>query len=376
MNTLKKIFAITLCLLLSFTCLAGCHEKGEIAVTVGDYTFTSGYYACALVYADMEARALVDAELSMQDASEEDAQDATESTTESAPEEVVYHEHKVEDTDYVKWVEDTALATLKKVAAAKTLCAKAGVTLSAEDESLAKENVNLIWNEYGYSELMENNGVSKETFIEYMKDGFLTDSYFDHLYGKGGEKEVNAKKINKQLSDNYALVNTIDVDFSEFSEDQIKQETEKFQAYEKDLKDGKKTFEQVLLDYTNTSAEDHKHEEAHEGEPKDPHATILGSEETEYFSENFEKAKEMKVGEVKLLTLEDQAGLSLVVKQDIMDDPYYLNTLDSELRHGVIGDAFEEDIVKFAEGLAVEINKSSTKQFNVKKMEYPETAAY
>ena len=32
MNTLKRTLALMLCVLLTITCLAGCHQKGEIAV--------------------------------------------------------------------------------------------------------------------------------------------------------------------------------------------------------------------------------------------------------------------------------------------------------------------------------------------------------
>ena len=352
MNNLKRFFALVLCLALVVVCFAGCHKKGEIAVTIGNYSFSSGYYACALVYADMEARAEVESQLSE---SEE-----TETTT------IDYFAQKIDDMDYTAWVEKTALDNLKKIAVTRDLCDKEGVKLDAADEDLAKENVNLAWNSYGYSELMEKNGVSKETFIEYMKDGYLTD-------GEGGEKEVGADKIEKYLTDNFALVNIINVDFTDYSDDKMEDVTEQFQAYEKDLKNGDRTFEEILLDYTGADEEEHDHGEAEEGEPEDPHAEVLGSEDTDYYSENFEKAKEMEVGEVKLLTLEDKQGLALVVKKDIMEDPYYIDALDSDLRHGVVGDAFEDDIVKLTESVAVNVNTSSTKQFKVKNIKYPES---
>ena len=59
MNILKRLFALVLTLALIITCFTGCHKKGEIAVKIGDIEFTSGYYACALVFADTEARAKV-----------------------------------------------------------------------------------------------------------------------------------------------------------------------------------------------------------------------------------------------------------------------------------------------------------------------------
>ena len=362
MNTLKRSFAIILCLLLALTCLAGCHEKGEIAVTIGDVNFTSGYYACALVYADTEARSLVEEQLSAQG---------------SLPQEIKYWDYKVEETDYVTWVENTAIKNLKKIAATKTLCAQAGVTTDASDESMAKTNVDYLWDN-GYSELMQENGVSKETFIQYMTDGFLADKYFDSLYGEKGTKAISDEELNKRLSENYVLVNIIEADFSSFSEENITETTAQFTKYKAMLEAGTKTFEQIDLEYNKISEEDHKHEEPADGElaPKDAHATILGNDTTDYYSDNFGEAKNMAVGDIRVLTYAEKKGIALVVKQDIMADPYYIDYLDLNLRREIVGDTFENDVMAFADSLALDINTSSTKQFKVKKLHYPEMVGY
>lgn len=360
MNTLKRTFAILLCLLLTLSCLAGCHQKGEIAVKIGDIEFTSGYYACALVFADSEARTKVEETLSEKG---------------DLPDEIKYWNYKVEDTDYVKWVEDTTLGTLKDLAAVKTLCAEAEVVLDAETESLSDTNADYLWDTYGYSALMENNGVSKETFKQYMRDTYLMDAYFEHLYGKGGEKEIAADKLNKQLTDNYVLANKLEVSFSDLGDEEKADKNNQFTAYEKALKEGTKTFEEIYLEYNEISAEDHKHEEAEEGElePQDHHATVLGNEDTSYASDHFETAKAMAVGEVKVITLEEDAGLVLLVKKDIAADPYYIDEFDMMLRQEIVGEDYNDDITKYGEKLDCTVNTSSTKQFKVKKIEYPET---
>ncbi len=359
MNTLKRIFAIALCLALTLTCLVGCHQKGEIAVKIGDVEFTSGYYACALVFADSEARDKVEEALSEKG---------------DLPDEINYYKQKIEKTDYVEWVEKNALETLKDLAALKTLCKDAKVELDAETTATADSNSDYWWDTYGYSALMENNGVSKETFKQYMRDSYLFDSYFEHLYGKDGEKAIAADKLSKQLADNYVLVNKLEVSFSGLKAEEKTDKTNQFTAFEKALKEGTKTFEQVYLEYNNQSAEDHKHEEVKEGEkaPLDPHATVLGNEETSYASDHFKTAKEMAVGEVKVITLEEDAGLVLLVKQDIAADPYYIDELDTMLRQDIVGEDFNDDITKYGEKLDCTVNNSSTKQFKVKKIEYPE----
>ncbi len=361
MNTLKRFFALVLCLALMVTCFAGCHQKGEIAVKIGDIEFTSGYYACALVFADTEARSLVEEELS------EDG---------DLPDEIKYWNYKVEDTDYIDWVEKTALDDLKERAAVKTLCAKAEVKLDDETVSLAKSNAEYLWDTYGYSALMEENGVAKETFMTYMEDGYLADEYFEHLYGKGGEKEVAADKISEQLTGNYVLVNKLEVDFSSLKDEEKTDKKNQFTAYETALKDGSKTFEEIYVEYNKISTEDHKHDEPEEGElaPQDYHATVLGNEDTSYASDHYETAKAMAVGEIKLITLDDNKGLVLLVKKDIAADPYYIDEFDTMLRQEIVGEDFTKDLAEHGKELKCDVNTSSTKQFKVKKIVYPEAA--
>lgn len=363
MNTLKRIFAIALCLLVTLTCLVGCHKKGEIAIKIGDVEFTSGYYACALVFADSEARTIVEENLSEEG---------------DLPEEIDYYKQKVEDTDYVKWVENTVLENLKELAAVITLCKEAQIELDAETISLSDSNADYLWDTYGYSALMENNGVAKETFKQYMRDGYLAETYFEHLYGKGGEKEITADKLSAQLTENYALVNKIEVSLSGLEEEQVTDKKTQLSTFEEALKNGSKTFEQVYLEYNEIEAEEHTHEEA-EGEelqPLDPHATIVGSDDTDYSSDYYAEAKAMAVGEVKVVTLEESESIALIVKKDIAADPYYIDDLDSNLRNDIAGDDYRDDIAEYGKKLGCVINESSTKQFKVKKIVYPEVATY
>ncbi len=360
MNNLKRFFAFMLCLALMITCFAGCHKKGEIAVKIGDVEFTSGYYACALVFADTEARSKVEAGLSEDELKSE----------------IKYWKHKVEKTDYTEWVEKNAISTLTELAAIKTLCAENKVELDSETVALANSNAEYLWDTYGYSALMESNGVAKDTFMSYMADSYLADEYFEFLYGKGGEKEIAADQVSKQLTDNYVLVNKLEVSFSQLKEDEITEKKNQLAGYEASLKDGSKTFEEIYLAYNNIKEEDHKHEEHEEGEsaPQDQHATVLGNEDTDYASDHYKTAKDMAVGEVKLITLDDNEGLVLLVKKDIAADPYYIDEFDIMLRQDIVGDDYTDDLAEYGKKLNCDINTSSTKQFKVKNITYPQAA--
>ncbi len=107
MKNIKRILALMLMIVVVMS-VAGCHPKNEIAVTIGDLEFTSAYYMCALVTADSEAKSKVNESLTEEE--------------QNSGEEIDYYSKKIDDKDYVKWVEDTAIEQLKKIAAYKTLC--------------------------------------------------------------------------------------------------------------------------------------------------------------------------------------------------------------------------------------------------------------
>lgn len=346
------ILAAVICL-----SVAGCHKKDEIAVTVGDVKFTSAYYMCALLYADMEARSIVEENL-----------DEDEST-----DKINYYAHKVEDTDYVKWVKNKAVDNLKKIAAYKILCKENKLELDNDIVSNADSYASFYWSNYGYSAYFEPNGVSLATFTQYMKDGYYSARYFEYLYGKGGSKEIAADTVKAKTLENFVLVNMINVDFSGKEEEEINSLKEKFNGYLASLQNGSMTFEQVYVDYNgeDSSAEETETEDSEELKPVDKRATVLGAEDTGYDSEQYETAKAMAVGEVKLVELEDNAGLVLLVKKDFEADPYYLENLDMSARHLIADDEFEKEINEYVKKMDFNISKYATDRFKVKKIKVP-----
>ena len=386
MKSLKKFIALTLCLAFAVLCFAGCHEKGEIAVTVGDVQFTSGDYACALLFADIAAQ--------------EKVMEVLEETDQTITDKKDLYKQKIDDVDYVTWVENTALDNLKLMAATISLCDKQDLTMNSKNEAAKEyltevtETIDAIWENSVYVEIMENNGIGKETFVKYtyytaihiplFLEALLGEGYapyfanplFESTYGKGGKKEISEEELKNHLSSNYILINRLTAEFDGLSDEQIADCKDKFAAYEKSLKDGSKTFEQIYLEENNE--ESHEHEEPAEGEsaPKDYHAVLIDEDSTDYYS----TIKGMAMGEIKVITLYDdetnEEGLTLVIKKDVLEDPYYITELDYDLREEIVGDDFVNDIKKSANKLNCDVNTKSTKQFDVKKIYYPETTQY
>ena len=381
MNAIKRFLVLALCLALVVSCFTGCHEKGEIAVTVGDEQFTSGYYACALVFADMDAREKVNATLS---------------SAELMADKIEYWKKTVDGVEYTTWVENTALDKLKLIAAAKKLCKQYSVSNDELMKTEYKQIFDNLWLDGNVAKFMEENGVARETFEDFAYYSYLIDSMFfanyfglqnsddftnplfDKIYGEGGVKEISAEKIKTHLNDNYALVNLINVSYTGLTDEEKAEKQKQVDAYAQALKDGTKTFEDVYNEYYEVKDEDKEETTDTETDdtpkPLDPYGLPVCKEESElgYAFDQYDIVKAMAVDEVKVIALEENKGLILAVKRDITADPYYLTTGDKDLREEIVGDEFINTLKTEANALGCDVNKKSTRQFKVKKIYYPE----
>ena len=79
----------------------------------------------------------------------------------------------------------------------------------------------------------------------------------------------------------------------------------------------------------------------------------------------------MKVGEVKVKTLDDNKGIVLFVKGDIAGDDYYYDLLVKSLRHLKFDEDYEKVLEEAAKILTVEKHKYVINRLKVKKITYP-----
>ena len=361
MKNIKRIIAAMLMAIMAVSVTA-CHTKDEIAVTAKDIEFTSAYYMCALLNADSEAKSKVQESLSEEEKSKE----------------IDYYSQKIDKKDYKTWVKDQALANLKKIAAYKLLCAENKVELTEEMKTNAETYSGYYWSNYGYSYYYEPNGVSQETYKRFMVDSYYSEAYFNHLYAEDGEKAIPADDVKTEIHSKFIIADILEATYtSEMTADEKTALKAKLDGYVTDLQKGTKTFEEVYHEYNGS-----EHEESTEtteetdtekaATPKDSHAQILGGEGTVYESEHYEAVKALATGEVKLITLADDAGYMLVVKQDITADDYYLEALDSVARHSIADEEFDKLIDEYAKKIELEINKYAINQFKVDKIVEPD----
>jgi hypothetical protein len=326
---------------------------------------------CSLMAADSEAKGIVYESLSDEDKQKTD---------------IDYYSYKVENKDYVQWVEEKAIENLKEIAAVRKLCAETGVKVDEETEKQLKESIEASWKqELGYytlngesgktyADYYAANGIGKETYISYSLDNALRTAYFNSVYGKDGSSAVTTDEIKTELYKNYNIANILYGSFKSDATDAEKAELKlKFEGYEKDLKNKKKTFEQVYKEYneikdeTTTTTTD-----SDAPAPKDKYASLLGSKDTDYASEYFDIVAAMKVGEVKMMEITGSAGYVIIIKGDIEGDQYYVDNMDSTIRHALKDEDFEKAITEKANTLSADVNKSAIAPFKVKNIVEPE----
>ncbi len=377
MKLMKKAMALVIVFIMAFS-ITGCHKKDEIAVTIEGFEFTSAYYMCALVNAYSEAKTTI-------------SEDKGSTTSE-----INYFKEKIDDKSFETWVKDRAIEVLEEIAAYKKICKDNKVEMDKVITDEAEYMAYYYWYNYGYSSYFEPNGVSYNTYKQYITDGYYMHAYFESLYNEGGKKEIPSADVEKKLYDNFIIADIIDVTFSEETDKEKDEIKAKLDAYVADLNSKKKTFEEVYNDYNGikeeedkkdettstdsttsdtssdteaTDDDDHDHDE--HSEPVDKYAQILGAKDSGYDYDYFSEINKMATDEVKIITKASKGGYVLVVKKDIKADEYYRETLDLTVRHLLKDDEFTKDMEKVIEKTKAEVNSYAVDRFKVKKIKEP-----
>ena len=359
MKMMRKIIALAMAALMVLSLSACLHKKDEIAVTVGDVKFTSAYYMCALINAKAEAQSKVYEELS----------------DEEKQQEVDYFSKKIDKKKFSDWVEDRAIEMLKEIAAYKELCKENKLELTKEKKEEVDQTVSYYWDSYGYSAMFEPNGVSRNTYAKYMEDGYLSELYFDYVYGKEGTKALKADDVNKNITDNYILVDEIKITYEENATDDAKAANKTtLEGYAKDIKNGKKSFIDIYKAHNKITDEQTEETDKEEAKAVNTYANILGKEDTSFASEDFDAYNKYEFDAPQVVENEGKTAVSLVIKRDISKDKYYMDYLDSFARHSIADEDFKKEISDYAKKLKVDISSYATGQFKVKEIIEPQTA--
>ncbi|MBQ7288800.1 MAG: hypothetical protein IJW78_03615 [Clostridia bacterium] len=353
MNMLKKLTALIMVAAVCFG-LVGCHPKNEVALSVGGKDYTSAFYMCALLQADGEAKSKID------EAYEEKDKDTAD---------IDYYKEKIDKKSYEDWVKDRAVELCRIYAYVETMCDEKEIKISETDLESTESSADNYWNNYGYSTYYGANGVSYETFKEYYTYATLSQTYFLSIYGEDGTDPVAAEDIKTTLSERFILANYITVSLQDdsgvaLSDDEIAKQKTKLESYKTRLDNGE-AFKTIYEAENGAQTETPTEEE----QPQDTLAQIFGNEDTQsYASEYYDDLQPMQVGETKIIEDTENKQLLLVLKKDIMADPYYLKNMSEYIIHLLKYDDYEADCKEQAKELEFEQNTFATNRFKVKKL--------
>ena len=365
MKNLKRILSLVLVSVMVLSLSACIHKKNETAVKIGDEKFTSAYYMCSLIYAYTEAQQKV-----------KESDDLTEDE-QNGTSEIDYFSKKIDDKDFETWVEDRAIELIKTNAAYRLLCKENKLELTDEQKTQIENSVYQNWDYYGASEYFTANGVGRDTYKEYLTDSYYSEIYFEHLYDKEGEKAVKTEDVNKEITDNYIIADIIEITYADEATDEDKaKDKETLETYASQIKSGKKTFAEIYK--THNEIEDEESATEEEGDalkPVNEYASILGAEDTNFATDEYETYKEYEVDVPKVSENSDKTGVVLVVKRDISKDAYFMDYLDIYARHSLKDEEFEKTISDYCKKLKEDVSKYAISQFKVKDLDNSDTAA-
>ncbi len=355
-NIFKRISAlvICICLVLSF---AGCHKPGELAVTVGGEEFSSGFYACAFLSADTQARNRIYSEASSSSVSDK-----------------VLHTKTIDGVSYSEWVKQEAIEIIKEMVAAKQLCEQNTVNTAEKLES-AKVNAEKEWN--ANAEYFQKNGIGVESYKLFCAYEQYSGLYFDFLYGKNGPEEVKDDELNKYIKDNYAYVNAVDVDITNMDDTKKAEQEKKFNEYIDRVKKGE-SFAKIQAEVKGT---EYNENEKDKDSFSNATAIVWGNKDTSYESDYFDKVKDMEENSFKIVTDDTTVSgykyMILIYKGEILGEKNTnLETIKNVAITDMKGDEYMKKIEEKAKTVSAVENEKSTKQFKVDKVYQPTNSNY
>ena len=395
MSKINRLLAIFVAVLIILTTAAACNASATWITKADGEELPVGVYICYLMDADNEGKDKVDEDIAAQTTTSEDKEDTTEATTE----EVDYYEHKIEKKDYVEWVKDTAIQKVKEHIVIKQKCKEYKIEL--DDEQM--ENITSLWTTNAtadgktYGDFYEMNGISKESFEDYLSVAYLKDELIQYYYGAEGVEPIKNEELLKNLTENYVTTYVLSQSKTGLNEEKSSYETypketldkikaemkdyikrlDKKEDYTKVEADFKKSMAKVLgtkvEESTTSDVVSVETEEAKDGEKTEEKEELKAtpnvqlrdvSDESDKIAAALKKAKTNKAG-----IAESDAELMVYRKtDDLTKNPYYLDAQKATIIEELKGDDFDKLIEKWAEELKVDVNSKAKSTYGPKDL--------
>ncbi len=278
---------------------------------------------------------------------------------------------KIEKKDAVDWIYDKAKEKAIEYLTVEKLCKENKLQADKDEIKSIKSNYQSFF-ESGYMGIYEQLGISADTFADiYGTYNLREEQLFNHIYGKGGSKEISDDEISKYFTENYTSyyyvpysLKTTDDDGNEVDiDDETKDKVlTKFAGYAKELNEGK-TTDDIDTEYKS----DFEVETA----PSVKATTVMSDANV---SEDLQKViKELGDKKATVKTIDDthylvyKGSISEEAKA-LIDGTYENTTVTSDtIRHKIKDDEFEKYLDGEEKNLKYEMNDACISKYSVQR---------
>ena len=220
----KKIrnIAAAACAVVCTVSMCGCSDSGYIG-NVNGIEIPTGIYLYSVIFdAYNEASGKIEEDRG------EDAGTA----------EVTVLDRTLDGKKASTWLKDAAVDKIKRFAAIETLFSDNGLSLSQEDIDAIDDSVSSLDNDLGYyaqyygmeessfGEFYENRGISKSSLRSIWENSYKENYVFLKYYGADGLTPVSDDEINSYLTENYASVKLLKLEFTDQQGIMLKDESD------------------------------------------------------------------------------------------------------------------------------------------------------
>lgn len=428
MKKISRLLAVVLGVIMISAAFVGCHDKDEIAFTIGDSKFTSAMYSCVLYAAADSARGDIDTYIS---------------DNKIEVDKVNYASYKFDaegnvsaegTVTYNTFVRNEAIKTLKQFASLEAIMKANNLELDSDSLNSAKYEAACLWNygcnSYYYqyyaskgvnplnyfapmSQDLGENGVAYSTFEKYMIYNSMYDFYFEHLYGEGGEKALPETDINDYMTKHYTVADTItfskkDSNGKDLSDEKLAELKALADGYAERLNAGeafediyaeenKRLEEEKKKDDTSSSnstssgstssnaisseatssgtasSETTSSEEEDKGYTPPDYTGLFGDEETSYEYALFSEMLKQDIGKAVVLEDTENSQYLLIVRRDMNDEAYeeyWFDNLRDSITYAMKQDEFDNSLNEYGNSLKLTEDTYATKSFGVDDIKY------
>ena len=353
MKLLKKAIAIILCILMVAS-VASCGVDKEWVYKTDKTTISSGMYMYYLLTWYNNAYSVV----------EDTSKDLL--------------KQPVEGVNAAEWIKKYAEDEVRFSIVVMEMFEEEGLSLSEELASEIKKSVDNSWASYGG--LFTANGVSYDTFYKATTVTAMTDMLFEHLYGKGGAKEISEEAMKETLVENYSKVKEVVISLAAATGDMRSDELQatlkaKADDYKARIEAGENIDDIIKEHYElemQLAAEEYgvTYEELTSsitGEV-DTNFVIVTEGNTNFSEKEITEVSKLEVGNV-IITVEDEY-MRVMKKYDILEDNTYLEAYDYDIRITLKAEEFIKDLEARGQALNLQVNDAALGKYKPSKIKY------